>query len=94
MPETDPVADILDIVFNEDGTATDVSPLKNAVEVRGVPTVSYNDSLKLNVAHFDNPLGGSGTHAYGIDYSTNSEVMNAIALGHTMEAVVMLQYEG
>lgn len=94
VPETDPVADILDIVFNEDGTATDVSPLKNAVEVRGVPTVSYNDSLKLNVAHFDNPLGGAGTHAYGIDYSTNSEVMNTIALGHTMEAVVMLQYEG
>ena len=29
VPETDPVADILDIVFNEDGTATDVSPLKN-----------------------------------------------------------------
>jgi len=43
-----PKADILDVVFNEDGTAYDASPMDNTVEVIGkeMMTTYYNENYK------------------------------------------------
>lgn len=92
--ETEPVADLLDIVFNIDGTATDQSPMANIVDTRGTPEVTYNEAYKRNMAYFDNPYGGSGTNAYGIEYEDNSEMKEKIMTGHTMETICMVTYDG
>ena len=88
-------ADLLDIVFDVDGSAKDVSPMQNTVQILGeTPTVAYNETYKRNVATFDNELGGTGVSAYKIDYSENYKMKNALAGGHSMEAIVMVRYEG
>ncbi|MGN0233552.1 MAG: LamG-like jellyroll fold domain-containing protein [Bacteroidaceae bacterium] len=90
---TEPVADLLDIVFNEDGSATDVSPMNNIVDTRGTPEISYNETYKRNMAYFDNPYGGAGTNAYGVDYEDNDVFIEKIASGHTLETICMLTYD-
>ena len=52
-------ADILDIVFNTDGTATD-AVTGEVLKIDGAPTVSYNSELCKNVATFD----GDDAYAY------------------------------
>ena len=44
-----PAADLMDIVFNEDGSAVDQSAAQNVVESRGVPTVVASPTLGKNV---------------------------------------------
>ena len=44
MAQTAPVADILDVQFNADGSAVDVSPMKNTVEYIGDGTLIDNNS--------------------------------------------------
>lgn len=44
-----PAADLMDIVFNEDGSALDQSAAQNVVEARGVPTVVASPTLGKNV---------------------------------------------
>lgn len=84
-----PVADMLDIEFNNDGSAVDVSPMKNKVQVYGAPTISYNDAYQRNMASFDNVWGGSTSQYYKVDYSDNQTFKDKLADGHTLEAVVM-----
>jgi len=53
---TAPVADVLDVQFQPDGTAIDVSPMKNKVEYIGDGTLIDNNSyFGCNVPVFDNP---------------------------------------
>ena len=89
-----PTADILDVQFNEDGTATDVSPMHNAVETHSSAalTTYYSNTYERYVAKFNNTWAGSTSGYYKIDYSTNQEFKDALADGHTLEAVVMADY--
>ena len=90
-----PVADVLDVVFHEDGTAEDVSPLHNTVELIGETTSTYyNETYGRYAARFDNPWGKTCTGYYKVDYEENEAVRSALADGHTLEMLVMGNYEG
>lgn len=85
-------ADLLDVVFNNDGTATDVSPMHNRVETvaGGALMTYYNDSFEGYMARFIHTPGtNTATGFYKVDYSANTEFQNALADGHTLEALVM-----
>lgn len=92
---TIPEADLLDIVFNEDGTAEDVSPMQNSVERVG-ETVStyYNETYGRHVARFENPYGSTCTGYYKVDFENNETFRSALANGHTLEVLCMINYEG
>ena len=47
-----PKADLLDVVFNDDGTATDISATQNVVELFGTPNVVESSKYGINVACF------------------------------------------
>lgn len=96
IEEAEIKADLLDIIFNLDGTATDISPMQNEVVTVGevIPTVTYSDTYKRNIATFDNELGSNGNSAYKIDYTNNPKLKEALAGGHTLEAIVKINYEG
>ncbi len=89
-----PVADILDVQFNADGTATDVSPMHNNVETKasGALTTYFSNTYGRYVAKFANTWAGSTSGYYKIDYSSNQAFKDALADGHTLEAVVMADY--
>lgn len=90
-----PAADLLDIVFNEDGTATDVSPMKMAVKSTTTSNNTfYSPSFGRQVARFDNPWGTTATNFYRIDYTPTSDFGKALADGHTLEIVVMADFDG
>ena len=92
-----PVADLLDVVFKEDGTAEDVSPMHNTVERVGEGiSVYYNETLKRYVARFDNPYGGNCTGYYQTPSyeAEDNAVHNALADGHTLEVLCMADFDG
>ncbi len=84
-----PKADILDVVFNDDGTATDVSELQNEVYPVGEPYVVKSTKYGMNVACFRNNLWGSTPKGYfRVDYAENDEFQAALAESHTFEALI------
>ena len=89
-----PVADMLDLVFNEDGSATDVSDMGNTVKSNsgGVPTY-YSPTFHRYVARFSNTWAGATSNYYRIDYGSNKDFIDLLKDGHTLEAVVMANYE-
>ena len=89
-----PKADILDVVFNEDGTAYDASPMDNTVEVIGkeMMTTYYNENYKRVVPRLSNPWSGNGATYYKVDYENNQPFKDALANGHTLEILVMADY--
>ena len=92
-----PVADLLDVVFKEDGTAEDVSPMHNTVERVGEGiSVYYNETLKRYVARFDNPYGGNCTGFYQTPSyeAEDNAVHTALADGHTLEVLCMADFDG
>ena len=92
-----PVADLLDVVFKEDGTAEDVSPMHNAVERVGEGiSVYYNETLKRYVARFGNPYGDNCTGFYQTPSyeAEDNAVHNALADGHTLEVLCMADFDG
>lgn len=93
-PQSGIKADLMDIVFNPDGTATDISPMHHAVTLIGKPETYYSQTFGRNVAHFANPIGGAVSNGYRIDYVANQEFQDKLADGHTLEAIVMADYEG
>lgn len=91
-----PEADILDVVFRADGTAEDVSPMKNRVEcpAKGGLTTYWNNTYKRYVASFSNDWGGSVSGYYKVDYTNNTKIQQALADGHSLEILVMGDYSG
>ncbi len=90
-----PIADMLDVVFNEDGTATDASAMANEIKVGkkdGIVTY-YNDTFKRYVAQFNNVWAGAVSGYYRVDYGDNDDFLSRLQDGHTLEAVVMANYE-
>ncbi|MDE5942187.1 MAG: hypothetical protein K2H14_08765 [Muribaculaceae bacterium] len=99
-PEPDsnlPVADLLDIRFNADGTASDISPMHNAVEsVTGDVTTHYSPAFNGYFARLNNKWSNDQGVAgyYKVDYSNNQKFQDALADGHTLEALVTANYDG
>ena len=84
-----PKADLLDVVFNDDGTATDVSVLQNQVTVVGSPIVLKSKTYGINEACFrNNPLSAIANNYYRIDYADKAEFKDGLADGHTIETLV------
>jgi len=97
---TRPVADVLDIQFNADGTVTDASPMHNNVSVTSpadnskVP-VYYSDTYKSYVGQFWNNYGGGlgDQPVYcRVDYADNVDFLAALKGGHTLECLFRLNY--
>ncbi len=91
--ESAPKADLLDIVFKEDGTAEDVSPLKHAVITKDAPTLMtyYSDMHKRHVANFRHAHGSSVTTGYyRVNYKANDDFISRVADGCTFESIIML----
>ncbi len=89
-------ADLLDVVFNSDGTATDISPLANTVErVAGEAMLTYHsDVFDRNVAWFNHAPGTTvSTGYYKVDYSGSQEFKDGLADGHTLELLFMYNSE-
>jgi len=88
-----PQADMLDVRFNADGTATDLSPMQMEVQKIGnTQTVYYNETYKRYAANFVNPWAGSPTGYYRVDWENNTKFKNMLANGHTLECIVMGNY--
>ena len=72
-PIKTPKADLLDIRFNVDGTATDVSGKKHKiVSSQPRPSVAVNDRYNLNAATFT----GTVKDYYYFDYSADTEFID------------------
>ncbi len=90
LPAT-PIADILDISFQEDGSAINASD-KFGLQIEtvaGAEMMVYNNAdWKRNVAHF-NHLPGENTASgyFKADYTGNTNVIQALEDGHSMEIV-------
>ena len=86
-PQDAPKADLLDIRFNADGTATDVSGKNHTiVSSEPFPTVAFNDTYKLNAATFT----GTGKDYYYFDYSYDQEFMDEVSGDFTMECLMRI----
>lgn len=88
-----PVADLLDIVFKEDGTAVDVSPFRHTVitQPSSALTTYYNDIHKCYAANFRHTPGSSVTSGYyRVNYKAGDNFINRIADGCTFESIIML----
>ena len=91
-----PKADLLDVVFNADGTATDISPMKFTVERGGSATTVWNDDYQRYEARLaGNKWGDSNVASdfYRVNYSDNQAFMDGLADGHTLEALFMPEYQ-
>lgn len=88
-----PVADLLDVVFKEDGTAEDVSPMAHEVITQKSTAMMtyYNDIHKRYVANYRHSLGEGVTSGYyRVNYKPNDEFISRVADGCTMESIMML----
>lgn len=90
-----PLADLLDVQFNEDGTATDLSPRHMPVQrVGSSQSVQYNSTYRRYMACFTNPWASTASGYYKIDYEQDQNFRDALADGHTLECLVMASYSG
>ena len=90
-----PVADMLDIVFHADGTAEDVSPMKNNVELVGTTSYTrFSKAYNRYVAVFNNVWSQDVSGYYKVDFETNQAFRDKLADGHSIEIVVMPNYSG
>ena len=81
---TAPEAALFDLVWADDGTATDVSPLANPVITGSkTPDMEYDEARNRTYPHFD----GDGTKFYRIDYASQPAMKTAFLNGFTFEAV-------
>lgn len=88
--EVIPKADLMDVEFAADGSATDVSPLAHTVQRKGVQNnyTYWNTTYQIWMGHFDNPLYGKSDEGfYRIDYTENSALYNALSQGHSIEVL-------
>ena len=91
-----PKADMFDVEFRNDGSAADISPMKNAIQAGSqAPETYYDAALGRFVGRFSNAWGGGNSYCYyRMDYGDNQTFMDGLADGHTLEALVKPEYEG
>ena len=87
-PDVDaPKADLLDVRFHADGTATDVSGREHPiVSSPTLPSVAFNDTYNLYAATFT----GSGDDYYYFDYAEDQEFMDEVSGDFTMECLMWI----
>lgn len=85
-----PTADLADIVFGENGAATDQSPVQTVVRVgETTPETYYNETYKRWVAKFQNP--SDNQEFYAIDYGTEGAIYDAMQGSFSLEVVAKLE---
>ncbi len=89
-----PKADLLDVVFHEDGTAEDVSPMHSEVELHGAPVTYYNETYKRYAASFSHGWNVDSPDYYKVDFEANNPLAYALADGHSLEVLCMPKYSG
>lgn len=85
-----PVADVLDVVFHADGSATDVN--KHKVEnlgTRGTQT-AYNANYGKYMTVMDNGYKTNQTRFYKVDYAADDDIYNALKDGYTLQTTFCL----
>ncbi|MGN0201950.1 MAG: BACON domain-containing protein [Candidatus Cryptobacteroides sp.] len=87
-------ADLMNVRFNEDGSATDISKSNRAVEyVEGTTcTVSYREDYGLWAPNFNRAAGGSVNTGYYWTEMT-SDIVEAFNDGYTLEAILSVNAE-
>ncbi|MDR1171261.1 MAG: hypothetical protein LBL24_02280 [Bacteroidales bacterium] len=93
-------ADMLDVVFNTDGTANDVSPMAHNVEWINFNyplSVAYDAAWGRNVVTFNPAANGTSPGAnngsyYRVDYNSNTAFQEKLADGHTFECLVKFDH--
>ena len=87
---TVPQADMLDVVFNEDGTAYDASGMQSEITYKPSSTLwTYPSSNGGYVARFTNPTGSEiSSGYYGVPYVATNAFGAKQADGHTLELIV------
>lgn len=96
VTQTKIVADLLDIVFANDGSAKDISPVQLPVtSFPGSALMTYwNDTYERYSAHFNHTVGSSvSTGYYRADFAGNERFRNALADGHSLEVLFRLDAE-
>ncbi|MGN0068644.1 MAG: LamG-like jellyroll fold domain-containing protein [Prevotella sp.] len=93
-----PKADLLDVVFNGDGSAADISGNQKTVErlAHSTLTTPYNNTFGRFIANSAATWNASGDNAgcYKVDYSSDDYFKNALASGHAIEAIVRANDKG
>jgi glycerophosphoryl diester phosphodiesterase len=82
------VADLLDVVFKNDGTAEDVSPMRHTVTTLESSALFtfYSDTYERFGAVFNHTPGTSVADGYfKVDYSANQSFKDRLADGHSLE---------
>gem|GEM_PF-2155842 len=88
-----PKADLLDIVFNDDGTASDISPLQNEVKAVGTPIVVKSPMYGMNVLCANqNEWGQNPEHYYRIELT--DALLQGISDGMSFETYVRPHWRG
>lgn len=90
-------ADLMDIRFNNDGTAEDISEKNFTVTTFPGSTLMtyYSDAYERYIANFDNTLGKSTTTGFYNTsvYSSDKDFMDKLSDGFTMETLCRLDVE-
>ena len=90
-----PTADLLDVVFNADGTATDISPAQQEIQVVGQPKVVYSEKFGQNVFYSESEGNSTTPVSYlKIDYSENQAFKDALTDGYTIETTIAIHNTG
>ena len=88
-----PKADVLDLVFNEDGTVMDVSPMQNVVRVNGVPEIVRSARYDMNVlCQSEEKWGETTSHYVCVPYTET--LTAALQDGMTMEVLARPYFQG
>ncbi len=91
IAEVAPVADLFNVEFGENGTATDVSEQQIPVMVgTTTPETYYNETYKRWAAKFP---GDDGNCFFGVPYADNERILEAMQADFTLEALCMINNE-
>ena len=88
-----PKADLLDVVFNDDGTATDASAMQNTVNTIGSPKILKSPMLNTNIFCLgDHPWASDPVNFFTVPLT--EELYTALEDGFSMECYVRPQWDG
>ncbi len=87
------VADLFDVVFNEDGTATDISATNNTIYSSGTPSIVYLDEVGRNVLDRSRE-GWSSVPSNDFYFPMNEMLWGKLSDGFSMECYVRPEWTG
>ena len=90
--EVAPVADLMDIVFGENGAVKDVSPVATEVTNGGViPETYFNETYQRWAAKF---TGAGGQEFYAVPYGTSGTIYDALSGSFSLEVLAVINNPG